>query len=73
MMMTVRPLTIRAHVVLDYPLAFIVQRTRRLVEDQDARIGDQRARYRDTLTLPTRQAVAALVRRRCRRLPAAQE
>src|SRR6516165_12452467 len=48
------------HVVLDDPLALIVERARRLVEDQDARIGDERARDRDALTLTTGEAAAAL-------------
>ena len=47
------------HVVLDDALAFVVERTGRLVEDQNARIGDQRARDRDALALAARQAVAA--------------
>src|SRR5258707_2503801 len=40
------------HVLLDGPLAFVVECTRRLVEDQDARIGNECARDRDTLALP---------------------
>src|SRR5215467_4856281 len=49
-----------AHVVLDDPLAFVVQRARRLVEDQNSRIGDQRPGNRDTLALAARQVGAAL-------------
>ena len=41
-----------AHVVLDDPLALIIERARRLVEDQDARIGGKRARDGDALALP---------------------
>src|SRR5215475_1766760 len=32
------------HVLLDDPLALVVERARRLVEDQDARVGDEGAR-----------------------------
>ncbi len=39
------------HVLLDDPLALIVERAGGLVEDQDARIGNQRARNRDALAL----------------------
>src|SRR5215469_6509797 len=48
------------HVLLDDPLALIVERTRRLVEDQDARVGNDRARNGETLALTARQAGAAL-------------
>src|SRR6476469_1066653 len=40
-----------AHVLLDDPLALVVERARRLVEDQNARIGRERTRDRDTLAL----------------------
>ena len=40
------------HIVLDDALALVIERARRLVEDQDARIGGERARDRDPLTLP---------------------
>ena len=56
---TVRPAAISLHVLLDGALAFVVERAGRLVEDQDARVGDQRARDRDALALPARQAAAA--------------
>jgi hypothetical protein len=32
------------HVTLDHPLALVIERARRLVEDEDAGIGDQRPR-----------------------------
>ena len=41
-------------------LALVVERAGRLVEDQDARIGDQRAGDGDALALAARQAAAAL-------------
>ena len=44
-----------AHVVLHDPFAFIVQRARRLVEDQDARIRGEGAGDGDPLALTTRQ------------------
>src|SRR6478735_2782005 len=47
------------HVVLDDPLALIIERTRRLVEDQDARIRDQCAGDGDALALAARQGRAA--------------
>ena len=40
------------HILLDDPLALVVERTRRLVEDEDARIGDERAGDRNPLPLP---------------------
>src|SRR6266567_832513 len=48
------------HVVLDDPLALIIERARGFVEDQDAGVGDESARDCDTLTLTTGQAAAAL-------------
>src|SRR5947199_344476 len=48
------------HVVLDDPLALVVQRAGRLVEDQDARVGGERAGNRDTLALAAGQRRAAL-------------
>ena len=48
-----------AHVVLDDPLALVVERACRFVEDQDARVGDESTGYRDPLPLPARQATAA--------------
>src|SRR5689334_11064388 len=47
------------HVLLDDALALIVQRGCRLVEDEDARIGDERPRNRDALALPAGQGRAA--------------
>ena len=58
------------HVLLDDALALIVERAGRLVEDQDARIGDQRARDGDALALAARQASRRARRRWCRSLPA---
>ena len=59
------------HVLLDDPLALIIERAGRFVEDQDARIGDQRAGDRDALALAARKAGCRARRRRCRSLPAA--
>src|SRR5258708_33084620 len=47
------------HVVLDDPLALIIERAGRLVEDQDAGVGGEGARHCDALTLTTGQAAAA--------------
>ncbi len=44
------------HVALHDGLAFIVQRARGLVEDEDARVGEERAGDRDALALAARQA-----------------
>src|SRR5262249_30345799 len=49
-----------SHVVLDDPLAFIVERARGLIEDQDARVGDECAGNRDALALAAGQARAPL-------------
>jgi hypothetical protein len=49
-----------AHVILDDPLALIVKRAGRLIEDQNAGIGDECARDSNRLALATRQAGAAL-------------
>src|SRR5712691_3582 len=40
------------HVLLDHPLALVIERTRCLVEDQDPGIGDQRPGDRNPLLLP---------------------
>ena len=48
------------HVLLNDALALIVEGARRLVEDQNAWIGDQRAGNGDTLALATRKSGAAL-------------
>ena len=45
---------------LDPPLGADVDRARRLVEDQDPRVGEQRAAERDELALAEREAEAAL-------------
>ncbi len=42
------------HVLLNDVLAFVVQRARRFVENENPRIGDQGARDRDALALPSR-------------------
>src|ERR1700719_3972633 len=47
-----------AHVLLDDALALVIERAGRLVEDQDARIGDEGAGDGDALALPARQARA---------------
>src|SRR6266542_3084767 len=46
---------------LDLPLRADVDGARRLVEDQDLRVGEQRPRERDELALPVREARAALL------------
>src|SRR5262249_49589430 len=47
------------HVLLDDALALIVERRGRLVEDQDARIGDERPCDRNPLALAARQRRSA--------------
>src|SRR5271155_5446140 len=47
------------HVLLDDPLALVVERARRLVEDQDSRVHDQGAGDRDALALAARKCGAA--------------
>src|SRR6516162_10148850 len=42
------------HVLLNHPLALIIKRARRLVEDQDPGVGDQSTRDRDPLLLTSR-------------------
>ena len=44
-----------AHVVLDDALALVVERAGGLVEDEDARIGDERAGDGDALALAARE------------------
>ena len=61
MMITVRPCAIDPQVALDDLLALGVERRGRLVEDQDARIADQRAGDGDALALAAREVGAALV------------
>ena len=56
----VRPCAQRAQAVLDQRLALAVEARGRLVEHQDARVGQDRARDRDALALPARQLDAAL-------------
>jgi len=46
----------QAQRLLDLPLGADVDRGRRLVEDQDARVRQERARERDELPLAERQA-----------------
>ncbi len=48
------------HVLLNHALALVIERARRLIEDEDAWIADQCARDRDALALPAREARAAL-------------
>ena len=43
------------HVVLNDALALIVEGARRLIEDQNARVGDERAGNGDALALATRE------------------
>ena len=54
------PLADRAHVLLNDGLALVVERTGGLVEDQDARLPEQRSRDRDALALSARQPRALL-------------
>src|SRR5205085_4818568 len=49
---------------LDLPLRPDVDRRRRLVEDEDPRVGEQRTRERDELALAEREARAALLQLR---------
>ena len=60
MMNAVRPCEQAAQRALDLPLGADVDRARRLVEDQDARVGEERARERDQLPLAEREPRAAL-------------
>src|ERR1700754_2959174 len=48
------------HVLLHDALAFIVERTRRLVENENAGIRDERTSNSDALTLSTRQGATTL-------------
>src|SRR5216684_5735238 len=48
------------HVLLNDPLALIIESARRLVEDEDARVGNQRTGDGDALPLAAGQAAAAL-------------
>ena len=59
------------HVLLDGPLAFIIQRARCLVKDQDTWIRDQGAGNGDALALPARQAAAPLADDWCHSPPEA--
>ena len=61
-----------AQAVLDPALGVEVDVRRRLVEDQDPRVGDERARERDELALAGRELYAALADLRVQALPAAQ-
>ena len=56
----VRPSRRRAQAVLNHLLALGIEARRRFVENQHARIGENRARDRDALPLPARQLDAAL-------------
>jgi hypothetical protein len=48
------------HIFLDDPLAFVIEGARGFVENEDARVADQRAGDGDALTLTARQRCAAL-------------
>src|SRR5207253_10328517 len=50
----------RLQAVLDHRLALAVEARRRFVEDEDARVGENRARDRHALALAARQPDAAL-------------
>ena len=50
-----------AHVALDDPLALVVERRGRLVENENARIGRERAGDGDALSLPAGEVRAALL------------
>ena len=52
------PLTDLRHVALHDGLALVVQRAGGLVEDQDARLGDERPGDCDSLALAAREAAA---------------
>jgi hypothetical protein len=52
MMNTVPPARDLPHVLLDDALALVVERARRLVENENPWIGDEGARDRDALALP---------------------
>ena len=54
------PLGDLLHVLLNDALALIVEGARRLIEDQDARVGDERAGNGDALALAAREGRAAL-------------
>ncbi len=60
MMIDVRPSQQPVERVLDEHLARPVDVRRRLVEDEDAWVGEQRPRDRDQLALPGREPGAAL-------------
>ena len=49
---------------LDQPLGVAVDARGRFVQDQDPRVGDQRAGEADQLPLPEREVAAALLQRR---------
>ena len=60
-MITVRPLHAdQRHVLLDDALAFVVERARRLVENEHARLAGERASDGDALALAAGQGGAAL-------------
>src|SRR5262249_59609048 len=48
------------HVLVDDPLALVIERARRFVENQDAWVADQRARDGDALALASREGRATL-------------
>ena len=57
---TVRPSRDLRHVLLNNALALVVERACRLIENQDARVGNQRAGNGDALPLAPGQAAAPL-------------
>ena len=71
MISTVRPAIRRSSAQLHDALALGVERARRLVEQQDRPVGEDRARDREALPLPAREPHAALAEMALRSLPAA--
>ena len=60
----VRPWHRRCDRILHQPLGFGIERRGRLVEQDDRRVLDQRARDRDALALPARELQPVLADRR---------
>ena len=63
-MMTVRPSPMRRRFCADDRLAVRIERARRLVEDEQARIGDERAGDREALLLAAREVRGVLLEHR---------
>ena len=72
MMNAVRPVRSRRSPRSMRPLGADVDRRRRLVEDQDPRVGEERAGERDELALAERELEAALADLACRSRPGAR-